>query len=267
MESDLERALANISRHEHMIDGCNGRVKWAAKNSVFHLKMAAELINVDPLISAFRAICAEEEAAAALIFSLKRLNYEGAAKIQFKSHHDKQAVIFFIHAVREWVNDFKAEVSQFFSDARLYPTEVNGRHAVGIYLPLVNTDKAVHPIPPLSLNVQGNSSWDEIINRIVAKKCDADGFIGLKEYVEKRANFRNELLYATDKGIPSWKVGAEEFVANQCGIVEALLFSIGLIDPWGGKDKDRSPIVESCIAVFLKSFRLPKKAQVSAVDV
>jgi len=259
MASNLDGALASISRHKQMIDGCNGRVKWAAKNAVFHLEMSGKLLSIDPLMSAFRAICAEEEAATALIFSLKRLKYEGAGKIQFKSHQDKQAVIFFIHAMREWVNDFKVEVSHIFSDARLYPTEVNGRHAVGIYLPLLNTDKAVHPIPPLSLNVRGKSSWDEIINGLVAKKCDADGFIGLKEYVEKRANTRNELLYATDKGIPAWKTGVEHFIVNQCGIVEALLFSVGLIDPWGGKDKDRSPIVESCIAVFLKSFRLPPK--------
>lgn len=244
--------IRSLDQYVKLIEGCSGRVGWAAKNAMYHLKMATQIAAIDPLMAAFRSVCAEEEAATALIFSLKRLKYKGADKIRFKSHQDKQMVIVFIQVIKDWYENFHPEIASTLEQAKFYPCEVSGRHAIGLFMPIKGTTDSVFIEPPLSLQVRAGTSWAEIIREGVENICKDSGFEKLTALVSERANFRNTMLYATDSYFPCWKGDIGDLIVNQSGIVGALLRALGLIDPWTSPTYERSAMVEGCIQVFLE---------------
>ena len=95
--TDLD--LRIFDQFDEFLKGCRGRTKWSAMNSIHHLVMAKEISKIDPAMAAFRSVCAEEEAATALISSLKVQKYPGSEHLNFRSHADKHAVIIFVSTV------------------------------------------------------------------------------------------------------------------------------------------------------------------------
>ncbi|MNO70122.1 hypothetical protein D3C76_609920 [compost metagenome] len=249
---ELDKVIKSFEQYDRFIEGCGGRVKLASQSALLHIKKASDISEIDELMALFRAVCAEEEAAAALIFSLRKLRYKGSEKIQFKSHQDKQAVIVFISAVKDWYSAFHAEYIFGLEGARLYPCKVGKREAFGIHMAIQGTTKSYFIEPPLSLETKNGLQWADVIaegiNAIVAK----GGFTTLSELIKVRANFRNQILYASDKSLPRWDGDVESFILNQAGMVGSLIRALGLIDPWSPPKYQHSRVVEACIEVFLK---------------
>lgn len=60
------------------------------------MEYAWKIKDIDPEMSVFRSITAEEEAATAIFLSLKEKKYENAEKLKFQDHSYKQALEPFI---------------------------------------------------------------------------------------------------------------------------------------------------------------------------
>lgn len=249
---ELDKVIKSYEQYDQFIEGCSGRIKLASQSALIHIKRAAGISEVDPLMAVFRSVCAEEEAAAALILSLKRLRYKGAEKIQFRSHQDKQAVIVFIQAVKDWYLSFHAENIFGLDGARLYPYKAGKREAFGIHMAIQGTSKSFFIEPPLSLETKNGLQWEDVIYEGVNAVAAKGGFNKLAELVKERANFRNLILYASDKSLPTWDGDVESYILNQAGMVGSLIRALGLIDPWSPPKYQHSKLVEACIDVFLK---------------
>lgn len=258
---DLEKIIESFEQYVEFIEGCSGRVKLASRSALLHLEMAAKISEIDPMMAVFRSVCAEEEAATALILSLRNLRYKGADKIQFKSHQDKQAIIVFILAVKSWYVSFHNESLLGFDTLRLHPCQVGKRKAFGIHVPIQGTSKSAFIEPPLSLETKNGLRWVDVIfdgvNAISAK----GGFGKFPELIKERANFRNQILYASEKSLPGWDGEINSYIFNQAGMVGSLIRALGLIDPWSPPKYQHSKLVEACIEVFLKLMKPERPAK------
>ncbi|MDY0836805.1 hypothetical protein [Pseudomonas sp. SED1] len=244
--------LEFLSQHQKIIEGCEGRIKWSAMNAVFHLKKAKEISEIDPLMAAFRSVCAEEEAATALIASLQEQNYLGSEKINFRSHNDKHTVIVFIQAVILWLEKLKTQIGPAIGRHRLFTDEVNGRLAIRIGFQLGDTKNQIVPNPPLHLITQGDKTLADVFEKEVNAVLGKKKLSQVKRAISSRANFRNKLLYATPQGPYRHKGDISQWVMNQAGIVNSLLIALALVDPWRKPEFPHSGIVIALIDVFLK---------------
>lgn len=257
---DLELRIRSFEQYVDFIEDCSGRTKLASKSALCHIEMAQKISSIDPLMAVFRSVCAEEEAAIALIFSLKRLRYRGAEKIQFKSHQDKQAIIIFIQAVQMWYTSFHAENIIGLDNLRLYPCQVGKRKAFGVFMPIKGTSKSVYLEPPLCLETKNGLRWEDVIRDGVNAIATQGGFTSFSEMVKDRASFRNTILYASDSSLPEWGGDVCSYVFNQAGMVATLIRCIGLIDPWSPKHR-HSDLVVACIEVFLELMKSERPAK------
>jgi hypothetical protein len=82
--SQLEKATERLDKP----------VRFRAKNAFLHLHKAWRLLRVDQGMAAFRAITAEEEAATALIVSLKRKRYPNSDRLNARNHDHKSSIYF-----------------------------------------------------------------------------------------------------------------------------------------------------------------------------
>lgn len=252
VSAEQQVKIRSLDQYLEFVRSCSGRVGSAARNAMSHLYMATQIAELDPLMAAFRSICAEEEAATALIASLKKHKYAGAEKINLHNHQHKQSVIVFIQLIREWYESFHPEVDHDLDRVRFYPCEVAGRKAIGIFMPIKGTSKSIYIEPPLSLRVRGDESWAGILREGIQRICVDGEFKKFSQMIKDRANFRNQLLYASDGFAPKWSGDVGDFIVNQSGIVGALLRTLGLIDPWIPSVYEKSPLVEACIEVCLE---------------
>jgi hypothetical protein len=68
--SELDQEVKNIVEEQ-----AKGLVKSCAKNAIRHLEKAWDIKDIDPEMSIFRAITAEEEAATSIFIALKEKGY------------------------------------------------------------------------------------------------------------------------------------------------------------------------------------------------
>ncbi len=262
MSSVNQTALVVWEQLRHfqgLIGDCSGKVKFAGLNAIDHMFKARELINVDPNMACFRAICAEEEAATSLLSSLKSQNYPDSEKIHLWTHSNKAAVIVFISGVIDWFNELITMDGLPFGKPVLHHTNEPGRPAIELILPWPAIGKALHPRPPLHLLVKGSVSIQEMIGESVRVKLKKKYIQEIRGAVELKANLRNQLLYASDSRIPGRINNHEQFVENQAAVVSALLTAVGLIDPWREPEYPLSGVVVSAISEFVRVMSAVKK--------
>jgi len=203
-------------------------------------------------MAAFRSVCAEEEAATALISSLKVQKYPGSEHLNFRSHADKHAVIIFVSTVMAWFDEMKALSAPVFSRIRIHFIDIGKRRGLGITLELSGSDKALQPTPPLHVLTSDPTMMADRFKQIANEVLGTESIAGIKEKISKRANFRNTILYAAPNGLPRPKGDVSAFIANQAGVVNSLLTALALIDPWRKPKYPHSGVVISLIDVFAK---------------
>ncbi|WP_321837875.1 hypothetical protein [Pseudomonas kulmbachensis] len=249
-EKTLDGGALVLSQFRDFIDGCSGRTKWASVNAVSHIEKAIEISVIDPMMAAFRAICAEEEAATALICSLKEQNYPGSSKLYFRHHAHKHAVILFVGTVTQWFGNRKAQASDNFGQHRIFFDQVDGRVGLHLGLQLGNSDMQVQPRPPLHIIMKGERTLAEEFQDEMKVLLGYEKISEIRTLIEQRANLRNTILYATPKGVPKPVGNVNGFIENQIGIVNSLFTALALIDPWRAPKYPNSGIVTVSIEVF-----------------
>jgi len=238
------------------VENAHGHAKHCARSAVRHMIRALKLKDDDPEMAAFRALTAEEEAASALFHSLKRHRYKLSEQLKPRDHIQKASVYPFFLAVEGML-------------AKGVPREANPQLEIDesgvrpqIRIKVRDHDKEgilrwVYPVPPLHFNIHIDNKLTDFSEELtdLASRRNAKTII---DYVRRRANRRNQLLFASDKGVPNIE-GIDEFVSEQNKITYAILSVFLMVDPYPKKQN----FVEQCLNAFLKMLKLfPKEFSV-----
>jgi hypothetical protein len=224
--------------------GCfRGRVRHCALHSFRHLEKAEEIKEIDPEMAAFRAITAEEEAATALFFSLRERQYDGAKKIQHRSHLYKLGLNRFLWEVMGFLSSMEDQ----HPPRRLRRTETDSGDPRLIWEVEAIEGRWAQPVPPLHLMISDSKGrpyhFEREIEALKAESKQRD----LKKYLESIANQRNELLYASDQGRPGIASGLPEMLAEQRKRVVRICALVCMIQPYS----EKALFVQQCLNAFL----------------
>lgn len=235
--SEFERAVREC------LAEFGGRVKQCSFHAFHHLEKAQEISEIDPEMAAFRAITAEEEAATALFFSLREKGYEGARKLQYRSHLYKLGVHRFLVAI----SGFFASMEEQYPERRLRKTENEAGKPRIIWEFKAPDGRWAQPVPPLHLMISNADGQPYHFERqIEAMKSEASQS-DLKKYLESIANRRNELLYANERGRPGIVGGLDDMLAEQRRRVVRICILVCMIQPYN----DKALFVQQCLNAFL----------------
>lgn len=248
----------HLSEFQEAVEKCvgklNGRVKNCGRSAFRHLRGAWTLFDIDKEMSAFRAITAEEEAASALILSLKQRGYPGADRISFRDHLHKTSLTPFLSAVQKVlsVTDFAQP------NIRIRPEETPPRvevvfdiRNVGANLPEPLYGQPDEPLNFLIHNQEKGKEanvheFEEELKEIASGKGLGDILV----FLRAEANFRNQILYAHDEGIPSVDF-TERFLHERLRRVVVLLVLTIAVQ----QTKQHQLFVVQCLGAFLRMLR------------
>ena len=244
--SDFDRRIANA------VLKMPAPPKWAAVNAIRHLNGAWKLREFDPAMAALRAITAEEEAASALIQSLKRRRYDGARRLKHTNHVHKHAVVPFFEAIMRVLSDYvrDEEQAQLYLDVSADPPKLlfRFRHRD----PATDQIYWVYPKPPLNGSatrlVTGRPAKLEDFSAGVDAVLQRTNAKDMLAYVRERVEERNRTLYASDKGLFQISFDADKMFAFYRKHVFSILRVYLMIDPYPKKQL----FVQQCLAAFLQ---------------
>jgi hypothetical protein len=244
-ETEFDRSLVE------MLESTALPGRPAAKNAVRHIDKAYALAELDPDMAAFRAITAEEEAATGLFHSLKRHSYPGSEALKPRDHLQKSAVAPFCSAVARLFAladqefDLRSQLAIVGdNDTRRLETQF---HVSGLGL----GNRIASPQPPLNLAIQRNDGLHDFGEQLQALAEDRN-CASILEHLRRRANMRNEILYASAAGLPNVALG--DFIEKQRSIVKGGIVLFLLIDPY----YEHQLLVSQALRAFLRMLnRLP----------
>lgn len=206
------------------------RVRNACRNAFNHLCKAWTQHPIDAEMSAFRAITAEEEAATAVIRALRHRNYPNSEKLSDRNHVHKSALWPFITAVSDKMVEKNVAAPTMAlkvdGDPRVELSVDIGSQA-GLDRPLWGT-----PDEPFNFSMWSDRTgpfklhdFSEELFALASGKGTCD----IEAYVKAEANARNQLLYASEKGIPSVMFGDAYLLARRRRVITLLVLTIAIM--------------------------------------
>ena len=246
-EMPLLRQQETVVRFIHH---AKGHGKHCARSAVSHLHQAWALRTVDQEMAVLRAFTSEEEAASAVFHAIKRRKYRGADQLDQRSHIHKVAVRPFFQAVSEALSKVNVlEPMIEFDESEAIPRILTRFTAPGPDGSLA----WVSPEPPLHFGLSdGKLPYD--FTRELERGCRIRGVKSSLDYVRKRANRRNQLLYASVHGVPKFAGDLERLVLEERDTTFNSLMVFLLIDQY----PEKQGFVQQCLVAFLKMLkRLP----------
>jgi len=232
--------------------------RWSAFNAVRHLNNGWRLKLENPEMAAFQSITAEEEAAAALMLSLKRHQYKGASKLKHRDHVHKNAIIPFIDAVSRIYMKFRnvAPPIELLWDEKKTPSRLLMR----LKMPAPGGKVFwAFPLPPLNFSSFQNKNESGMVRldfaegiEQIATEAKAKSII---EYLRRRANLRNKLLYAAAEGCPKMSEDIEKHLRGLQRNVMTILRTYFMVDPY----PEHQGFVQQCLDAFLGMLNIVPK--------
>ncbi|HUP59252.1 MAG TPA: hypothetical protein VNA69_02405 [Thermoanaerobaculia bacterium] len=207
----------------------------SAWHAIRHLNRAWKVRHIDPEMAMFRSITGEEEAATALFLSLQRRKYEGADRLRPRDHVHKAAVIPFLvgmnKVLAKWPKPPKFELTfELQGKAERLLIRFTVRH------PRTGEESWGYPEPPLNFVLTRQQiilpKPLEDFGSGVAEVAAEVNVKDTTEFLKKRANVRNRLLYAGSQGIPGVAGDVEAGLALYQSNVFSILRAYMLIDPY-----------------------------------
>jgi len=180
------------------------QIRQCIRAAVIGLMKSLALVNIDNEMAILRIITAEEEASTAIIHALKRRGYKNSNLLNHRNHNHKHAIWPFFVAFTGvlQVLDGKIEGQLVFE-----PDEISSKLSPKIRFRFVGQSHPgyFYPIPPLDMelhleNGQEKSLYDfetELKKLATDFNCNA-----IIDHINKEANFRNQVLYASQEGLP-----------------------------------------------------------------
>lgn len=229
-----------------MVNKTPKNTNGAVRNAWYHIEKAKQLLGIDNEMAAFRAITAEEEAAAGIIYALKAINYDNANLLSTRDHKHKSGIWHLLMIISEFMRglDTYEQLNVVVSEGK---NELLGKLVLSFPSPIPGDNRFVYPTPPLDFSISSD-------NKKVSFKKQADELASkhnkekLEKFLSKEANLRNELLYATPEGYPTIQKEPTGFVANREHRVLVLTYVYLLISQY----KQNQLFVQQSLDAYLK---------------
>lgn len=204
-ESHITRLPEMPMEEHHLVaercaDKLTGRIRHSLRSAFHHLRRSWILHPIDPEMSLFRAITAEEEAASALMLALKQRDYPGAGLLKPRDHRHKSAITPFLQAVNNMLAASEVPTPKLSISVGETP-----RLRLSLDIGVLLGADPLHAEPDNPLNFVLRGGPDGSVYRFVSELREiADGKSAkdIAALVEQEANLRNRLLYAGDRGYP-----------------------------------------------------------------
>jgi hypothetical protein len=214
---------------ERAVKKLGGRVKHCSRNAFAHLSAAEKILDIDPAMAAFRAITAEEEAASALILSIKQKRYPGSDLLDHRSHVHKAALTHLISAVGKVM-----QVIDIASPTVLLHDTDPPKISIRIDMSKLGlgTPEPLFAVPdqPLNFSIhQGEGTerahrFEQELQAIAEER----GVSEIADLIRNEANQRNRLLYASDTGIPQVTIGDGYLLERRRRVTVLLVLTIAI---------------------------------------
>lgn len=200
-------------------------VRFRAVNAMTGFEKALALIDIDREMASFRAITAQEEAAAALFVALQLRSYPGSERLNLGSHMHKAALWPVIDAARMSLS--KGPFREVNFGVEVDPPALHISAPVTNVLRNVPSEFAEHRLtleePFGLLHKVGGSPT--LFPAELAEIAKFHGRRDIGKHLRALTNMRNGLLYASDRGLP--KSGATvEGIRSRREQSEIALFAI-----------------------------------------
>ena len=184
-------------------------------------------------MAGFRGITGEEESVSAIFHALKRRRYDGADKLKPRNHVHKAALYPFLIAV--------SQALQLIADSELEPKlelkEEDGRRRFRTRVTVKKPSGDplwAYPDPPLHYTLMLNHKlhdFSEELARLANERNTKDMITAIR----RAANLRNQILYASQEGIPSLAEPLEKYLLKRRDVIFLNLIIYLMIDPYKEK--------------------------------
>lgn len=206
-----------------------GRQKHCARSAYRHLRRAARIYDIAPEMAVFGVITAEEEAATAIMYALKEKKYAGSEHLDPWNHRHKAVIAPFL----EFTASFFGEIGVSTPRVSISRDEKKPTITIQIDMNEILGRSSEEPLfgeptPPLNFAMQDQDGPLNLAKKFAEfsrQKNKTDVF----EFVKAQANFRNELLYASDRGIARTEV-REDFFQLKTNWITVLFVILLLIE-------------------------------------
>jgi hypothetical protein len=225
--------------------------KHACCSAKRHLERAWILATSMPELAIFSGITAEEESATALFHVLKKRGYQGADRLDVRSHVHKIALHPFLSTVGKLVSPGIA----FLNPKFVFDTEHSpkGKELLRLRLDVPNPTEDIrwgYPLPPLNFTVTVGGVISDFESEL-ASLASENNAKSIFEFVKSLANVRNQALYASQNGIPHVENDVIPFLIDRKSVVFSHFIAFLLIDPY----RERQPFVQHALTAFLQMLK------------
>ncbi|TKB57396.1 hypothetical protein [Ferrimonas aestuarii] len=194
--------FSEIEQFNKRTSSLRGSSGSCVKSALYHVEMAKKLACLDPEMSIFRLITAEEEAATAIILMLKEHGYDGSKRLSKNNHLHKQCLHTYICSVWDAI---KGDLHLMIPEMpEMRWTEVDGQHAIKLMFK-INIDGqsfVAEPSSPMNFQVSNNEEPHDFSGEIFSF-LEEKGFSDTVKHLKENANLRNKLLYSDGNKIPN----------------------------------------------------------------
>lgn len=240
MFTEEDRRIVALLRHEPE--------DWTRKSfdaAFIHLSLAHRLKDIDPAMTIFRAITAEEEAATGLLRALEAQRYADPRELLPKDHLQKAAVYPYLCAIAKHTSYLRMNG---IKEVKLgIPKDENKpRLQVALLLDGKYDGIVARPIPPLNLQVREGG---EVVNyqKYFRELISPSGFDDIRKYLNAKKNQRNLLLYASPQGLLDPGPVPDSTLLDYKIRIMTILKTALLIWPY----KEIQPFVQEAVRSFL----------------
>lgn len=213
---------------EEAIRKRNGRIGYSFKSAYRHLTQAWKIYEIDREMSLFRAITAEEEAASGLMLALAQQRYPGAQRLRPRDHRHKAAVVPFLQGVTGMLASSGVVTPRLrLSNGSTAALEVSiDLQAMG----LSREARFATPDHPFNFAIKkAGQSGVYMFETELEELARSRGAVDIRTAIAERANLRNQLLYASDRGVPNASFPQEALLQHRGRVYMLTLLAIGVL--------------------------------------
>lgn len=214
----LRQAIENIQKP----------VRLRALNSMIGFEKAFALFDIDREMASFRAITAQEEAAAALFLALKARKYPGSDRLSVRLHDHKAALWPVLDAARIALSPAFRELNLSLT---VDPPAVRISMKLSNFVQNLGEDMRharltlAEPLGLLRSKAGSPADFTDEIAAIV----EAHGAKSIRQHIRDLANSRNSLLYASEKSLPISRATVEGLEQRRTQAEMALCLGIAVL--------------------------------------
>jgi hypothetical protein len=169
--------------------------------------------------------------------------YAGAERLKWRRHEHKAAVAPFFEVVLR----FLAQIPGLQTHLRWDPSEPESPLSLGIRFPFMEENQWLYPIPPLNFSLSANDNIHDFAPE-VENFVNDHNVRTIQALIEQRANLRNEVLYASEQGIPTVTGSIEQFLTLRRDSIYKMLGTFILIE----SHVERQLLVQQALTAFLR---------------